>query len=437
MRTDSTTASGSAGPRPIAPAPLDARGTLRLTGAGLSLIAVCYGLARFAYGLFLPAFRRDFALEASTAGLLASGSYAAYCLAILLSTVLTPRIGGRALAVIAGAVATAGTLLIAAAPTTAVLALGVLLAGSSTGAASPPLAHTVARSVAPAARSRVQAVINAGTGLGVAMAGPVALLTLESWRLAWLVFAIACAAVTLWVARAVPSDTTPDTGPGGRGPSPAEQAAAPRGRGRAARAPLPHGTARLVTAAALLGISSTAVWTFGRSVLMSTAGMSEVASTIAWIVLGAFGALGAAAGDLAERLGLRAAWASGMAVLAVATAAFVLPSPVAVTLIAAAAFGASYIGLTGVLLLWGTGIHTERPAIGVGIAFLVIALGQAAGSPVIGALTERSGATAAFCAAALTALVGAAVRPGKVEGSAADERTLRRLSGRLPRAPRR
>ncbi|RAE74299.1 MFS transporter, partial [Burkholderia multivorans] len=79
-----------------------------------------------------------------------------------------------------------------------------LLAGSSTGIASPPLAHAVALFVRSGVRDRTQTVINAGTGAGVALAGPVALLTVGQWRLAWWAFAVIAAVVTVWVARAVP-----------------------------------------------------------------------------------------------------------------------------------------------------------------------------------------------------------------------------------------
>ncbi|WP_278373247.1 MFS transporter, partial [Brevibacterium casei] len=158
--------------------------TLRLTAAGLCLIAVCYGLARFAYGMFLPAFRAEFGLDAQTAGAIA------YCVAIVVSTILTPRLGARVVAVSAGAVAAVGTAVVAVAPNALALAAGVLLAGSSTGIASPPLAHAVALFVRSGVRDRTQTVINAGTGAGVALAGPVALLTVGQWRLAWWAFAV-------------------------------------------------------------------------------------------------------------------------------------------------------------------------------------------------------------------------------------------------------
>ncbi|RLP09584.1 MFS transporter [Propionibacterium australiense] len=346
-------------------------GTLQLTGAGAALIAVCYGLARFAYGLFVPVFRTEFALDATVAGTIASGSYAAYCVAIVTSTVLTPRYGGRAVAVAAGCIATGGVLMIAAAPGVAVLAAGVLIAGSSTGVASPPLAYAVAHNVAEARRARTQTVINAGTGLGVAVAGPVALLSHEQWRAAWLVFAVLCALVTLWAGTAVPA------GPRIRGTGPA----------LLPHPPLPAGSGRLLAAAGLMGAASAAVWTFGRDVLVSRGGMSEQLSTIAWILLGVFGMLGATAGDVVERLGIRTAWPVTMVVLAAASWSLaVFPGNLAVAWTAAAVCGAAYIALTGLLLVWGTEVYPHAPAADVGLASQLTALGQAMGVPLVDAV---------------------------------------------------
>lgn len=383
--------------------------TAVLTSAGLSLIAACYGLARFAYGLFVPAFRAEFDLGAAAAGAIASGSYVSYCVAIVLATILTPRFGGRVLAVAAGAMATAGTLLIAAAPNAAVLAAGVVVAGSSTGVASPPLAHAVAHTVAEASRDRVQTVINAGTGIGVAVAGPVALLTHEHWRTAWLVFAVLCALVTVWVAATVPS------GPASREAHESWKTLLPRPL-------LPVGSVELVAAAALLGASSAAVWTFGRDLLVTVGGHSESASLIAWVLIGVFGIVGAGAGDLGRRVGIRTGWLATMLVMAAATgllAAF--PGAVVLVWPAAAAFGGSYIALSGLLLVWGTQVYPQTPAAGVGLAFLMIALGQAAAAPVIGASSTAVGPQAVFLAAALVAVAGGFVRPGTSQDSRRSE----------------
>ena len=146
-----------------------------LVGAGAALVGTTYGLARYAYGLFLPQLDATFDLGPTLSGTIGAGSYVGYCGAILLSLVLTPRWGPRRVAVLAGGLATAGTAVVAAAPSAAVLAAGVLLAGSSTGVASPPLAAAVAAWVRPDGRDRAQTVVNAGTGLGVLVSGPVAL----------------------------------------------------------------------------------------------------------------------------------------------------------------------------------------------------------------------------------------------------------------------
>ncbi|GAA1636781.1 YbfB/YjiJ family MFS transporter [Brevibacterium sanguinis] len=390
---------------------LGRRGTLALAAAGLSLIAACYGLARFAFGLFLPAFREDFGLDAQTAGAIASGSYIAYCLAIVAATVLTPRCGARPIAVCAGIIATIGTALIAAAPTTTMLAIGVLIAGSSTGVASPPLAQAVAQSVRSSVRGRTQTVINAGTGLGVAVAGPIALLTLGQWRWAWIAFAVLSALVTLWVLRAVPSPRRTTASLGGA------RAAAPRRPGIAEpallpRPLLPRGSTPLMTASALMGFASTAVWTFGRDLLVGVGGMGEAASAIAWILLGAFGMLGAVSGDLAATVGLRRGWFVAMLVLAASTLLFAaVPGSIAGAWAAAAVFGAVYIALTGLLLVWGTEVYDRAPAAGVGLAFLLIAVGQALGAPLLGALITGLGAGPAFAVAAGTAVVGAFLGP--------------------------
>ncbi|GAA2102765.1 MFS transporter [Brevibacterium salitolerans] len=384
---------------------LTGRGVFWLAGTGLSLIAVCYGLARFAYGLFVPVFRTEFDLDAATAGAIASGAYASYCIAIVASTALTAKFGSRMVAVMAGGIATTGTLMIAAAPGTLLLALGVVLAGSSTGVASLPLAHAVAHTVPAARLNRTQTIINAGTGLGVAIAGPVSLATHEHWRAAWLVFSILCAVVTIWAAFCVPAASARDHRTSGL------RQALPR--------PLfPRGSGSMVAAAALMGIASAAVWTFGRDILVSEGQLSEQASTIAWILLGACGIAGAAAGDLAGRVGIPWSWTTTMLTLAAATALIAMfPGNILTAWATAAVFGAAYIGLTGLLLIWSTRVYTDTPAAGVGLAFLVIALGQAAGAPAVGALAEATGLQAALLAAAVIAALGSLIRPRPVERS--------------------
>ncbi|WP_236725371.1 MFS transporter [Amycolatopsis orientalis] len=257
---------------------------LTLTAAGLSLIAVSYGLARYAYGLFAPALRAEFDLDGGTLGTIAAGSYVAYCLAVIASTAVTARWGARTGALAAGTAATAGTALIAAAPNAAFLAVGVVLAGASTGLASPSLADAVSRVVRANRRDRAQSVVNAGTGLGVLVSGPVSLLAVGDWRLAWWAFAAASALVTAWIARVVP---------------PVRE----RREGGLPVPLFPPSTRRLLPAAATLGLASAAIWTFGRDIAVSVGGLGETESTVVWIVLGAVGLAGAFTAELTSRAG--------------------------------------------------------------------------------------------------------------------------------------
>jgi predicted MFS family arabinose efflux permease len=378
-----------------------ARAPIALAAVGMALIAVCYGLARFAYGLFVPTFRAEFGLDAATAGAVASGSYGAYCVAIVVATIATGRWGPRPVAIAAGAAATLGTAVIAAAPGTAVLACGVVLAGSSTGLASPPLAQAVARSAPPRLEPRLQTVVNAGTGLGVLVSGPVALLLSGHWRWAWAAFSLAALAVTLWTWSVVPGRSVPAR----RRPSVsgvAEKITSPTA---------PRGTRSLLAAAGAMGLGSAAVWTFGRD-LVSSAGGGDLTGVVMWIALGAAGLLGAFAGDLTVRIGLARCWSVAMVLLAGATTVLALGADVpALAVVIGAVFGAVYIALSGLLLLWATRVHPDRPVFGVGAAFLAIALGQALGAPVLGVVADAVTLPGAFLVAAVVCALGAFIRP--------------------------
>jgi predicted MFS family arabinose efflux permease len=364
-----------------------------LVCAGAALIACCYGFARFTYGLFAPVFTETFGLTSTLAGVIGAGSYIGYCAAIVVSLVLTDRIGARPVAVSAGIVATVGMSIVALAPSNVVLAAGILIAGCSTGIASPPLAAAVAQFVPPAAEDRAQTVVNAGTGIGVVLSTPIALLLMGQWRLAWGVYAIVSAVVTIWVAREVPATST---------------------QPRRARLEQPWrpGVLGLMAASFLMGIGSVAVWTFGRELVTTVGGLNATLSSLTWIVIGAAGIAGALAGDAVQRIGLRGAWV--IATVTMASASLLLaaaPSAVAAVMVAAALFGGAYIALTGLLLLWSIRVYPDSPSVGVGLSFFTIAAGQAVGAPAVGALIDVWGARTAFVAFALIGLSAVALRP--------------------------
>ncbi|HKH78103.1 MAG TPA: MFS transporter [Rubrobacteraceae bacterium] len=389
----------------------------RVVPAGLAMIAVTYGLARFAYGLFLPELREAFDLDASVLGFIGAGSYAGYCVAVVVSLVFTARVGARSMVVAAGTIAVLGMALVAAAPNVSLLAVGVLVAGFSSGLASPPMGEAVARAVVPGKQDRANALINSGTGVGVVLSGPAALLAADDWRLAWAAFVAIGLVVLVWNAKVMP---------GRQAPPPVEKGL-PR---LSLRWLLGPRSAPLFVAAAGIGLASAAYWTFSREFVVRAGGLDHTGSTVFWVVIGVSGIAGGAAGDLVSRFGLARALRGSL--LAMAAAIWLLgatPASGLVVLASAALFGASYIALSGVILVWSVSVFGERPSAGLGAAFLLLAAGQALGSPFAGMLAGTTSLTTTFWVFACIALATMLVRPRPEDAHAAPEPSDPRFRG--------
>ncbi|WP_116087466.1 MFS transporter [Tropicimonas sp. IMCC34011] len=372
---------------------------LRLAATGFGLIAVCYGFARFAFGLFLPQIDGDLSLGPSLSGIISGGAFAGYCIAIIASAVLTERIGARAVAVGAAIVAAIGMAGIALAPSPLVLAIAVVVAGSSTGLASPPMAAAVAAAVQKSRQDLTNTVINAGTSAGVALSGPIALAIAEQWRLAFGVFA--AVALVFAVAAAVSL-------PASRG-----------GQNAGGLPPMNGPVLRLISASFLMGAASTAVWSFGGQLVSQQLGWGPTGTGILWTCIGVGGIAGALAGTLIRRLGLDPVhWAFlGLMAAGILAVGSGIATPT-LALIGGTLFGASYVMLTGVYLVWGINALPNRPATGLMIGFLTIAIGQTAGAPIFGFVMAGPGAGSAVVCFAAVALLAGAFRSGSPTESA-------------------
>lgn len=185
-----------------------ANAVLRTVVPGVGMIAVTFGLARYGYGLLLPDMQASLGVDTATAGLIASGAYVAYLAANFAVVWLTARFGPRLPIGVAAGLAAAGMFTIAAASGVITLSVGVLVAGAAAGVAFPPYADVVAHAVPPRRQALSWSAISSGTGWGVALAGPVAILLGARWRIAWLVFALLALAVGILAVRAAPRRAT-------------------------------------------------------------------------------------------------------------------------------------------------------------------------------------------------------------------------------------
>ncbi len=315
------------------------------------------------------------------------------------------------MAVAAGAAAVIGMAVVAGAPAVWVLALGIVVGGSSTGLASPPMGEAVARSIRDGLQDRANTLINSGTSVGVAFSGPAALLLTGQWRLAWAAFSLVGLAVLAWNAVVMPREAVADQDEDG--------AEAGDGSGRerlsfsylvGARA-RPHSVPLFVSAFGL-GFASAVYWTFSRDLVVQVGGLGQTGSTLFWTVIGVSGLAGGAAGDLVRRFGLTAVLRGGLVSMAASMALLaVAPGVLPLAYASAALFGSTYILLTGVILVWSVSVFRERPSAGLGAGFLLIAVGQVVGSPVAGALAGTTSPTTAFFSFAGVAVLTALVRP--------------------------
>lgn len=360
--------------------------------SGMVLIAATYGLARFGFGFFLPRFTEAFQLAPSVSGAIQAGSFLSYCV----TAAAAARLGARPRLVVAcaGATAALGSAGVAAAPNAGVLAAGVVIAGAGAGFATPGLVRLIERNITAARQESAQTIVNAGTGAGIVAAGVLLILTAGQWRLGWAGIAVLSALSAAAVLRSDRSSSGPAAGESGTADSPP------------LRLGLLAALAKPLAAALLAGASSAAVWTFGRTIIAGSGTGTQMYSVTAWMVLGAFGVLGAFAGRLVQAASLRTAWAG--TVLAMAAATFLLgmaPGAPVAAYAAAALFGGGYTAMSGVLIVWAVRAVPDQASAGTVVLFIALAVGQAAGSAVLGALFREDAPALVFTAAAVVGIL--------------------------------
>ncbi|MEZ3415927.1 MFS transporter [uncultured Pantoea sp.] len=362
------------------------KASLRLTLSGFMLIAVTYGLARFAWGMMMPQVAQQISFSPRASGMLAACSYLAYCLATPGATLLLARWGVRSTAMLAALTAMLGLLLLAAASSTWLIAGGLFIAGLGAGLASPALASAVSQQLDASRQTAANTLINAGTGAGIIVSVPIFMLMPGGWRAACCCFA-ALALISLLLARYCL--------PAGR----ADPPGSPVGwRDRLHNRALQ----RVIIIAFLSGVASAAWWCFGPDVLRQHSHLNESHASMLWLVSGAAGILGALTGPLARCIGMRQVY--WLAQLAMAAPLLLLAALTHFSywLVPAAALcGAGYVTLSGILLVAGAAATPQNAASGVAAAFLTLAIGQIVGAILFAQLYSSSAATALLLFAAI------------------------------------
>ncbi|QAS52961.1 MFS transporter [Halobacillus litoralis] len=372
----------------------------KLVLPGVTMIAVTYGLARFSFGLLLPEINRTLEMSELVSGLISSLFYLAYCFTIILSTVITTKEGPRRMILSAGLSAFIGLLFMCIATNVWVLGLGVLLAGGSTGLVSPPYGAAIALWIKEGEQGRANTWVNSGTSFGIALSGLGAILLTPHWRLTYLIYAIVACLMLVWNFQVIPKKET-----GSSKLMLKKGDLAIRGV---------KGAVPLSLASLLLGASTAAFWTFSRSFIEVAGDYSDLQLSGFWVTIGMFGVLGGFSGSLIERRGLSFSYKLGS--LAIGSASIIL----AVTsenwllsYLSAGIFGCSYIFLTGVLIVWGIRVFIKNASLGIGVPFLLLAVGQVLGSILAGLFIGTWGYAISFMLYGMVGIAAALMGPNE------------------------
>lgn len=369
----------------------------KLVLPGIAMIAATYGLARFSFGLLLPGISESLNMSEHVSGIISSLFYFAYCFTIVVSTIITTKEGPRRMILLAGLSALLGLLIMSGAPNAWVLALGVLLAGGSTGLVSPPYGAAISLWIHEDKQGKANTWVNSGTGLGIVITGLMAYFFTSDWRITYLIYAAMTFFVVLWNYSAIPKSQLSSNVTIERG------TLSLRGI---------KGAGFLSLASLILGGSTAAFWTFSRTFVEIAGDYTDWQLSLFWIFIGLFGTLGGFSGSLINKWGLAVAYKLGSLLLASASIILAFtPVHWLTPYVSAGVFGFAYIFLTGALLVWGIRVFITNASLGISIPFLLLAVGQAIGSLVAGWIVGTWGYVITFIVYGVAGMLATFIGP--------------------------
>ena len=364
-------------------------------------LAISMGIGRFVYTPILPMMMRELGLTSSVAGLIASANFTGYLLGAVMAAAPALPVTQRSGLLFALTVSTITTAEMALTPDPYIFAALRFFGGVASAFAMVLAASLVLDRLRAAGAAQLSWLHFAGIGFGIALsalavyaAGEAAL----GWRGAWIVSGLLSLAGTAGVMLLVRDEIAPRTEfPGGGGYAP--------------------GFWPLAFAYGLFGFGYVITATF--VVAQARMENSPGFECAIWVVAG-LAAMPSVAlwASLAGRIGLTRAFGIACAVEAFGIALSVLWTGRAGLLLAAGAFGATFMGIValGVMAARNMAIGDPRRAIAVMTA--AFSIGQIVGPSFGGFLADRSGAflwpvLTASAALLVAAAISLAVRPAR------------------------
>lgn len=372
------------------------------TAVGLALgPAVALGLARFAYGLLLPAMRADLSWSFAQAGTMNTANAVGYLLGAIVATPVARRAGARE-AFFGSLAITAAALLASAVSGVFAVLLALRLVAGVAGAVTFIVGATLVAGVAGEGSLRrtamVLGVYVAGGGLGVAVSGLIVPALLEAtgddgWRWGWIALAGLAAVATL---AALPA--------GRRAPHPTRQPSGAAARWRA------RPVAVTMVAYGLFGAGYIAYVTFVVAFLKAQgAGPAQVSGF--WVTLGLAGIASAFIwGPVLGRFAGGAGIGLATGVVALGALLPLLSASTPMFFASAALFGGSFLSVPTAVTAFVRRAHAPHQwTIAIAALTVAFALGQCAGPVLAGVLSDGPSGLRAGLGASVAILAAGAL----------------------------
>lgn len=351
-----------------------------LVAPGLCVVATCYGLARYAYGLFLPIFRQELAISEAWLAYIAASSYASYFLVTLFISLFSSWIKPRTSLLWGGLCAVVGMSIIASSQSVFWLAIGVCIAGISPGLAYTPFSSIIVNLVSPSEQKSVYSIINSGTSLGVMISGPIALFMGNNWRFAWVFFALFGLVSTTWCVKLIPQSLVDHT--------PTSE----KLNFKTLFQTIDFGVLFLIL---LIGISTSIYWTYAVDLVtqnqINTKGWISDSKTLGqlfWMLVGIAGFAGIFAGRIVDHLGSVKALIVFQICLAFAMACLPATRQLEWVIVSGLLFGAFFVLMAGNLGIWSIELYPKHSTLGFGLTFLTLSFGQFTGPFLVGLMDD-------------------------------------------------
>ncbi len=355
--------------------------------AGMLTLFACLGLARFAFGLLLPAMRESLALGYDQMGLISTANFIGYLVSVALAPLSIRRFRPRAVIVCGLLLVALCLFLISRATALWWLVFLYGMAGAGSGFANIPSMVLVSLWFRRSRRGLAAGLMVAGNGVAILLSGLVIpqVNLLYGWRSSWLLLAVASLVAAIFALIVVRND-------------PAELGLEPQGRAEPIATAALTGTSsgrillQLGIIYAIFGFTYITYGTFIVTSLVDDFGFTEARAGQLWSWVGFFGLFsGVLFGAISDRIGRRngivvvyafftcayllagfgvqlGSWALWLSVLCYGAVLFAVPTIMAALI-------AEYLGL-------------EKAASGFSILTLFFAAGQILGPGSAGLLAE-------------------------------------------------